>query len=193
MINLNEIKIEDILKKSDNLILIAIVLVGLIIVSRVNSANANSADLLLKKIDAQKQINTISSEINIVVGDYQGYKNEIFFDKDSAEIVNLINELARQFDLEIISLRPLYLKEAEVFSYLPLELQAKGDYYSLGQFLSQIESYAGFIDISKLKVVSLRFNRRTEASKEEILKITLSLNALILKELDISKDVLGRF
>lgn len=192
MINLNEIKIEDVLKKSDNLIIIAILIVGLIIALKINGTKSNAANILTQKINAQKKLDVFLTEINAMASNYQQYKKKIFFDKDSSQIVNMINDWTRSAGLEIISIRPLFLKEEGQFYQIPIELNVKGDYYNLGQFLSLIESYEGFIDIKSLKISPQRAGYIVEKEQSDKLNITLSLNGVTLKKLDISEAISGR-
>ena len=186
MINLNQIKVEDILKKGDILLIIVIIFVGLIIAVKVNAGNKNNAEVIFKEIKLKKEMNTFLSDINVAARDYEIYKKEIFFGEDSTRLLNLINEWARSFGVEIISLRPRNLGETDLFLNIPIELTAKSNYFSLGQFLSCIESYKGFIDIKNLTITPERTFQTRKSLESESLKVTLLLNAVILKELGIS-------
>jgi len=186
MINLNQIKVEDILKKGDILLIIVIIFVGLIIAVKVNAGNKNNAEVIFKEIKLKKEMNTFLSDINVAARDYEIYKKEIFFGEDSTRLLNLINEWARSFGVEIISLRPRNLGETDLFLNIPIELTAKSNYFSLGQFLSRIESYKGFIDIKNLTITPERTFQTRKSLESESLKVTLLLNAVILKELGIS-------
>lgn len=192
MINLNQIKIEDIIKKSDNLIIIAIVLLGLIITVKVNAKNVSLSNTLTKGIGEQKKISSLFSKINETASDYQDYRKKVFIEKDSSQIVNLINEWARNFGVEITSIRPQYIKESGRFLYVPIELEARTDYFGLGQFLSRIENYDGFIDIVNLRVLPQAYIRGEKNIKNDQLKVNLSLAAIALKELDISEVITKR-
>lgn len=189
MINLNQIKIEDFIKKSDNLLIIAIVALGLVFTVKINAKNVSLANNLTQKIKTQKKSSTLFSKINALASDYQDYKKNIFFQKDSAQVVNLINEWARNFGVEITSIRPQYTKESGNFLYIPIELEAKCDYSALGQFLSRLENYDGFIDIVNLRINPDRFARREVNPAPDRLNINLTLNAMVLKELDISEAI----
>lgn len=187
MLNLSQIKIEDIIKKSDNLIVIAILFVSLLIALKIYGKNNLSAINLNQKIDTQKKIGIILSDINTRAADIQEYRKKIFFEKDSSGLVSTVNDLARTAGVQIVSLRPLFLKEAGQLSILPIELEAKGDYYALGQFLSLIENYEGFIEIAALRITSVARMQSQGSQGENTLNISLSLKAYTLKELDVSE------
>ncbi len=186
MINLNQIKIEDILK-GDNLFVIAIVIIGLIVSVRIINKNTNSLKLLEAKIAAQQEMNSLVSEIKSRSLDYKYYQEEILFDKDSRQVVNAINKWAGESRVEIITLKPQFVKDDERFYYVPVDLAAKTDYSGLGLFLSKIESYKGFIEIRNFKVSTETRGRVWQSSEAQKLLIDLSLYAVALKELDISE------
>lgn len=192
MINLSQIKIEDIIKKSDNLVIIAIICLGLIITVKVNAKNVSISNSLTKKISAQKKMSSLYSKINESASDFQDYRKKIFFEKDSSIIVNLVNEWARNYDIEVTSIKPQYIKEGGNFLYIPIELEANADYFGLGQFLSQIENYEGFIDVNSLRVMPKNYNRGEKNAKQDRLNISLSFNAVALKDLDISEVITKR-
>ena len=187
MINFNQIKIEDILKKGDNLIVIAIVCVGLVFALKINGKNSLKLRSISEKINSQKKINTLISDINVQAQKFEAYKKAIFFKKDSSQIVNMLNEWAKNSKAEIISLRPLFLKEVDQWRTLPIEIEAKDDFYGLGQFLSLIESYGGFIDIVSLRLDPVRDMSKESKDKSDLLNISLSLQAFMIKDLDISE------
>ncbi|MBU2541121.1 MAG: type 4a pilus biogenesis protein PilO [Candidatus Omnitrophica bacterium] len=184
--NLKEIKIEDILKKTDNLFIIAIVLIGLIISVNIIKKNANAYKLLQQKIKTEENMSNLLTEINDSAKDYNYYQKKILFDKDSRQVVNAINEWASASGVEIISLTPQFVKGDERFYYVPVDLVAKADYYGLGLFLSRIEDYEGFIEIRNLKV-SAEGGRIWQSMQSQKLNINLSLYAVALKELDVSE------
>ncbi len=192
MINLNQIKIEDIIKKSDNLVIIAIILLGLIITVKVNAKNVSLSNTLTKKISVQKKMGSLFTKINESASDYQDYRKKIFFEKESSTIVNLVNEWARNYDVEVTSIKPQYTKESGKFLYVPIELEAKADYFGLGQFLSQIENYEGFIDVTGLRVSPMGYSRSERNMKPDQLNISLSFTAVALKDLDISEVITKR-
>jgi hypothetical protein len=192
MINLSQIKIEDIIKKSDNLVIIAIILLGLIITVKVNAKNVSLSNALTKKISVQKKMSSLFTKINGSASDYQDYRKKIFFEKDSSVIVNLVNEWARNYDVEVTSIKPQYVKESGKFLYVPIELEAKTDYFGLGQFLGQIENYEGFIDVTSLRVFPQGYNRGEKNIKQDQLNISLSFTAVALKDLDISEVITKR-
>lgn len=193
MINLSQVKIEDLIKKSDNIFIVLIVLVSLIFVARVNGKNAVMANSLTQKINTAKKTQNLFRDINIAATDYDDYKKKIFFPKDPNQVINMINEWAGSSNVEITSLRPQYLKESGLFFYVPIDIEAKGDYAGLGKLLSRIENYEGFADIVNLRITPERNSRMgNKALASDKVNISLSFNALFLKDLDISEVILKR-
>ncbi|MEW6008086.1 MAG: type 4a pilus biogenesis protein PilO [Candidatus Omnitrophota bacterium] len=186
MINLNEIKAEEIFKKTDNVVVIIMAVVALLVAFKINTKNRNTLQLLHEKISSQKSKDTLFSDIDTLVKDIQLYKKEIFFEKDSAGLLNLINEWAKSSGLDLISLRPLLTDTSgQFFNYTPITLMAKGDYLSLGQFLSLAEGYEGFIDITSLQISPQASQRENLA----YLSISITLHAVVLKEPNLSEYI----
>ncbi len=186
MLDFNQIKIEDVFKKTNNLIILVMVLLAIFMAFRINAKNSHSARILLQKINTQKSKDILASQIDTLLKDIQVYKKEIFFEKDSAAMLNLINEWARSSGLDLISLRPLPVERSNrFFYYSPISLEAKGDYFNLGQFLSLAEGYPGFIDITNLQI-SKEPGKVVNLGR---LNISISLNAVSLKEPDLSEHI----
>lgn len=189
MINLDQIKAEDFLKKTDNVVVIIMAAIALLVAFKINTKNRNATQALLQKISTQKSKDILFSEIDVLVKDIQAYKKEIFFEKDSAGLLNLINEWARSSGLDLISLRPQPIDNAgDFFNYTPISLEAKGDYFSLGQFLSLAEGYEGFIDIANLQI-SQPIRQRDNLAN---LSISITLNAVVLEEPNLSEYILKK-
>jgi Tfp pilus assembly protein PilO len=191
MLNLSQIKVEDILKKGDNIFIIAILVFGLIFALKINAKDNKSVRELTQKIGEQKKTEQLFLKINALAKDFQEYRKNIFFEKDSSQVVDLINDWARSANVQITTLRPQALREVGQFIYFPLELEAKGDYYTLGQFLSLVENYEGFIEVAGLNIRRDTSQQQSQNVAPVRLAVNVSLAALTLKDFNIS-DIISK-
>jgi Tfp pilus assembly protein PilO len=187
MINLNEINAADVFKKRSNVMVALIILTGLIISLRILAMSNAAIGSIQEKIRENQKTQGILANLDSIAKTYSQYQQKIFFTKDSAKIVDMINEWAQASGVEIISLRPLSSNGSDIFLRIPIELEAVSDYYNLGQFLGRIESYEGFMEVVSLRVSKPRSRPGQENNESSMMNFNLSLNVLSLKNLELNK------
>jgi Tfp pilus assembly protein PilO len=104
-----------------------------------------------------------------------------FFNKDSSQVINTLNNIARDSSVKIISIKPQAEIILPIYTKCPFDLSINVDsYHILGRFISKIESYSDVYIVEKIDIKSVGQILRT--GQEYKLDVNLRISAISLKD-----------
>jgi Tfp pilus assembly protein PilO len=159
---------------------IGFVVLALIIpvqVGNIFSVNAKTAELkgkIEKFQQGMKQQDQLSQEKLKISEEITEMENRVATSQDVSAITAYISSQAKENSVEIIEVTPQpivsYKKTADgQFSKLPLKIEARASYHSLGKFLNRLETGGYFIE-AKAMIIK---------AGQPVNEVSLILNALI--------------
>lgn len=161
------------------LVHLGIIIFALLIASNIYKGQKNALRALEKKENLELKKNKVISNINQLEKLLVSYRN--LFVKDPSLLITTISNIAREADVEIVSLKPQKEIGLPMYIKYPIELTlGANSYHSLGRFLSKLESYP-----QVFVVENLRISPDVSASEERRglkLEVNLTLYAVSLLE-----------
>lgn len=164
------------LGKGKNKILnIVLIISTLIIAPNIYVSKAKNIESLNAKKDTELKKNEVLDRISYSEKRIKYYKN-LFNKKDASLIMNTVNNIARDSNIKIVSIKPGTEQKEPVYTKYPFLLTIAADnYHTLGKFISKIESHpdAYFVD-------EINIRTQGQAPKpQDNLTVNLTLSAIV--------------
>lgn len=161
------------------------VLAGVLIFSAVkfSSIQKEKVDDLNRQVAEETNKNEVVERISVVEKELQPYKS-FFSEKQEAEIINTISNLARDMGVKIISLTPSQVTKEGEFIKRSFDLACDASYHNLGKFVGKLETCPLFIRIEDLNMEARNyFSSQSEAdsSKPAVARANFKIHSLFLK------------
>lgn len=158
---------------------LAVIVLALIVSANIYKRQVKQMQALKADKEMEIKKNAVFQNIGKLEEKLDAYKN-LLARKDTNKIMNDINNLAKESDVKIVSIKPAQEKAEQDYIKLPLELVLSvPDYHVLGKFISKLESYTDVYVIESLEINS-------ESQKNE-LTANLRLITIIYKDKDEAK------
>lgn len=146
--NLREIKLD-----KDLIIDAVIVIIGLIFLIKISSAQKIALNKLRLEKDSQVKKSELIGQISSLDKDILDYK-KVFKKRDISGIVNSVGNLAKKSGINVTSLKPDYKGvDSEGYIKYSLDLSVKtAGYHELGNFISRLENSPDIDFVNKLSL-----------------------------------------
>ena len=184
-----------VLSKQKMILFILTVVLSLLFALGAYKSQKKKVRMLEKKIKEEKALNKMVEDIKLQEKQFTKYSAE-FAEKDAALIVEEISEFARASGVKISSLAPQKRIDSGILRILPFDLEVKGLYHQLGDFLSRIESSTIMLHVVRVNLsrapVPRKKNKRRRGKREEnrdgMLSAKIVINAVFILAPDRLKE-----
>lgn len=140
---------------------IIIIILSLIIANNIYKHQDKNAKSLKEKINIEAEKNKVLEELSKTERMANSYRS-LLVDKNVNEIINTLNNIARESGIEIVAIKPAREERRAEYIKRLFDLQIKArDYHSLGSFISRVESHQ---DVYMVESLSMKSETDTEAS-----------------------------
>jgi Tfp pilus assembly protein PilO len=159
----------------NNLLNIGIIILALIFANNIYKGQRQIVESLKQKGSLELKKNVALGNISHLEKMMNSYGK--FFNKDRSLIISTINNIARESDAKIISIKPQKEINFPVYVQYPFDLViGVNSYHSLGGFFSKLESYSEVFIVD-----SVQIRPATEVSREgqeSKLNVNLRISAI---------------
>ncbi|MDD5108853.1 MAG: type 4a pilus biogenesis protein PilO [Candidatus Omnitrophica bacterium] len=167
-----------VLEKNKNKILnLGVVLLALFIAFQIYRSGDEKANSLVQEKDNEVKKNMLMEEISGLEKKMDGYK-KVFVKKDIGSVMDSISAIAKNCSVKVVSIKPS--SEESFASYIKtsflLTISAP-NYHSLGDFISQVESYKDIYIVDEVSVALAESNRPEEVVTEN-LNVNLKISTI---------------
>ncbi|RJP28220.1 MAG: hypothetical protein C4533_07025 [Candidatus Omnitrophota bacterium] len=131
----------DIGRNKNNLINIAVVLLAFVIAFNIYKSQSRSLSLLRQNIEDEKRKNSVSEEVILLKKEVLNYNN-FFKQNDLSKIINIIAGIAKETNVQILSMKPEESVKAEQDLYYEYRFDVKlscKSFHDLGRFVNRLE------------------------------------------------------
>lgn len=161
-------KIELFEKNKSKVLNFGVIILALFIAFQIyKSADERVNSLIQQKVDELKK-NKAMEEIAGLERKIEGYK-KIFVKEDVGSVIDTISNIAKNRSVKIISIKPGneeaypdYIKSAFLITV------STPNYHSLGNFISQIESYKDIYMVDEVNIASAGINQPLESTNTNL-------------------------
>lgn len=177
--NMKEVNAGELLHQHKNKIInTAILIFALLFTRNIYRQQLKVADSLRERKDTEEKKNSILADIRQLekkIKVYEDFVNR----KDISVAMNIISEIAQDFSINVISIRPAAPLERPLYTkyFFELRLEAQ-NYHNIGRFISNLESRSELYSVEGLKILpvySADQQRRT-------LSFDLTLSTILIKD-----------
>jgi len=163
----------------DNIFNIAIIILAIIFAFNIHKAQEKALQSLKEKRNIEFKKNEVLGDIKQLEKTMNSYKK--FFNKDSSQVINTLNNIARDSSVKIISIKPQTEIILPTYTKYPFDLSINVDsYHILGRFISKIESHSDVYIVEKTDIKSV--GQILRADQEYKLDVNLRISAISLKD-----------
>ncbi len=135
----------------NNILNIGIIVLALIFANNIYKGQRQIAESLRQKGNLELKKNEALGNISHLEKMMNSYKR--FFNKDRSLIINTINNIARESDARIISIKPQKEINFPMYVQYPFDLViGVNSYHSLGGFFSKLESYSEVFIVDSVQI-----------------------------------------
>jgi len=174
-----ELKKISLLKNTNNLINIGLIILSLIIAKNIYTSQ-------VKKIDALKADRGVELKKNALINDISGvekrissYKN-VLPERDASSIINSVTQIASSSQIKVISVKPEEGREYTAYNEISIKLSIVApDYHKIGDFISRLENAPELYIINNFFIRPL--TQTLESSDADRLSAELTVIAIIFK------------
>ncbi len=167
--------LNDVLNYKNKIINTAIIILAIIIASNLYKSQTRSIgslkekkELEIKKIGVLGEMHKLTKLIEI----YKGLVNK----KDISTVINMLNHIAKESDINIITVKPVKEQISSLYIKYPFELSVNTAHYdNIGKFISKLENSPDIYIIDSAQI------RSTGAKKGINLVMDLKLSTIIFK------------
>lgn len=164
--------IEFINKNKRALFNIALILLALFISNKIYKSQGKTIESLREQTREESKKNEILQDISSLEKKIGLYKN-LFSNKGAASAINTFGNIAKESNINIISIKPHPEQKFTEYIKMPFELSVNApDYHSLGKFISKIENQQ---DVYMIDSLSINANNQLKE-----LNVSLKVSAIIL-------------
>ena len=105
-----------------------------------------------KGVATARQLPQFEDQVNKLEQRLESLRQVLPEEKDVADILRRIQELATKSNLAIQRFTPGKVVQQKLYAEIPYKLQAEGTYHNLGYFFDQISRFPRIINISEIAV-----------------------------------------
>jgi Tfp pilus assembly protein PilO len=135
--------------------------------------------LLKEKKETETKKNAVLEEIKQsekVIFAYKDFING----KDITAVINTLNKTAKEFSINILSMRPLPEESFPLYTKFPFNLRIEvNDYHTIGKFISRLESHP---DIYEVETVTIAPDSNAPGAEVNKLIIDLKISTFLIKD-----------
>ena len=173
-INLTEL----LLQHKNKIINAAIFILALFIAQNIYQRQIREADILKQKKDGELKRNAVLEDIQQLEKKIRGYKSAVNR-KDLSVVMNIVSEIAQDFGLNVISIRPEMQDEKALYTRYHFAMKLESNtYHAVGRFVSKLESRAELYSVEKLEIRPIY----SYESEKKWLSVELTVSTILLKE-----------
>jgi len=165
---------QDFIGKYKNKILnVAIIILSLFIASKIYKEQLKGIDSLKEKKNLESKRSEILESISRTEKKNNAYK-ELLSRKDASNVISTVSNIAKEFNIKIISIRPTQQQKYIEYAKIPFDLVLNASsFHDLGNFISKIESHRDVYTIDSLGISIERQSKQ--------LNINLTLSSIVYK------------
>lgn len=142
----------DINKYKNQMVNIVIIALSLIIANNIHKAQNRIVESLRAEKEEAIKKGEVLAEINQLEKKIDVYKKGLT-KKDASVLINNINNLARESDIKIVSLRPQEEKDYPAYIQYSFSMVISAlDYHQVGKFVSKLESSPDIYTVDSLNL-----------------------------------------
>ena len=162
----------------NKLINIAIIILALLFAHKIYQQQKKIMDSLRQKKATEEKKNTVLEDIQQLEKKIQSYKKFVNR-KDISVAMNIMSELAQDFSINVISIRPEMQQENPLYTRHFFSLKLETDnYHDLGKFISKLESRSELYSVGNLKIMPMySFDKA-----KKWLSVDLTISTILLRE-----------
>jgi len=172
-------KIELFEKNKNKILNFGIIILALFIAFQIYKSSDGQLNSLSQQKDDELKRNQAMEEIAVLEKKIDGYK-KIFVKEDLSSVMDTISNIAKNCSVKILSIKPSneeanpdYLKSTFLITL------NTPNYHSLGNFVSQIESYKDIYMVDEVNIDSAGINQSPEStSKNTNLSVSLKISTI---------------
>lgn len=163
----------------NNILNIAVIFLAIILAFNIHKGQNRAQGLLNQRRDMALKKNEVLGNIGQLEKTANSYRG--FFHKDSAQVINTLNNIARDSSVKISSIKPQAEIILPLYVKYPFDLVVSMDsYHYLGKFISKIESYSNTYIVEKIEIKPV--GQILRADQEYRLDVNLRISAVSLKD-----------
>ena len=177
--NLKDINLGELLYQHKNKVInIAIVILALLFSRNIYEHQLKMADSLREREQTEEKKNEVLKDIQQLEKKIEGYKSFVN-KKDISLAMNIISEIAKDYSINVISIRPQSPQETDVYTkhFLELKLEAMR-YHDIGKFISSLENRPELYCVESLKISPVYYQN----PERRVLRLDLILSTIFLKD-----------
>lgn len=162
---MNTLNTSELLQKHKNkLVNAAVIVFALIVANNIYGVYARKLEVLQVQTENEIRKNEVLSTISQSEKKVNAYK-QLINSKDLSAVLNTISNLAKDFSVSIISVRPRGEVNYSAYTRYGYEMTVLAkDYHALGKFISKLEASPDIFMVHSLYLLPV--DRRQEESKE---------------------------
>lgn len=161
-------KIELFEKHKNKVLNFGVIILALFIAFQIYKSAGEQLNSLIRQKDEELKKNKAAEEIAGLERKIEGYKR-IFVKEDVGSVIDTISNIAKNCSIKIISIKP---SNEEVYpDYIKssfLITVNTPNYHSLGNFVSQIESYKDIYMVDELSIASAKIKQPLEGTNTNL-------------------------
>ncbi|MFH1655931.1 MAG: type 4a pilus biogenesis protein PilO [Candidatus Omnitrophota bacterium] len=176
--DLSKINVSQLFKNKNIMANIGIIVLTLFVTMNLHKAQLQRINVLKNKISEEGEISGFLGEIKTLEDEFNTFKSNLPVDLTSDIAIEKVSSIARKHDVRIASIDSQALIDKGIYISLPLRVELRTDYHSLGHLISDIEKTGIF----KVKRLSLKAARRSISDRQGESDFSLELMAATLKK-----------
>lgn len=133
-------------------IILIVLVIGLKIIYQPQQAKTIKLKSEIKK---EMERNSLIRGIISQQDDIKRYQNRFSPHPDAAWLEDKLRQLAEDLKIELIDFNPKGSQQISGFLQLTVEAKIKGNYHQIGKLISRLEKSPEFIEVKKIKMVSV--------------------------------------
>jgi hypothetical protein len=155
-----------------------ILILALLLAHNIYQQQLRTADSLRQRKEVEQKKNAVLEDIRLLERKIKGYKDFVNR-KDISVSMNIMSEIAQQFSINVISIRPDRELEDPLYTrhFFALKLETD-NYHNLGKFISRLESRRELYSVEKLKILP----KYSFDMTRKWLNVDLTVSTILLKE-----------
>jgi len=164
-------------KHKNKVLNFGVIILALFIAFQIYKSADEQLNSLIQQKDDELKKNKAAEEIAGLERRIEGYK-KIFIKKDVGSVIDTISNIAKNCSVKVVSIKPGneeayldYIKSAFLITV------STPNYHSLGNFISQIESYKDIYMVDEVSITSAGINQFPESANTN-LNVNLKISTI---------------
>ena len=172
--------IKDLISQNKNKVLnILIFVVAIYFAHNIYKNQVKELVSLNEKKDTESKKNVVLKEIRQSERKIFAYK-EVINNKDISLTISTLNNMAKEFSVNILSIRPLPEKDYPIYIESPFNLKLEfNDYHTIGKFVSNLESHPNVYNVEVAGIAPEATQPGAEINK---FSVDLKVSTILLKD-----------